>query len=313
MAKARTPDQILAALKKWHVRYVEYPGWKTRTRPGDLTDVVGIVEHHTGGGSASASYLKFLFQEGRPAEGIPGPLCNVATAADGTVHLGAVGRANHAGSGSALTLTHVDAEDYDGYVSELKPGSDGTNGNPRFYGNEWIYSGTKAPDPRQYRGAVLWTAAMCDAHGWTAKSAIAHREWTRRKNDPFGVRMPQFRKDVAAVLKAGPAATANYVAKGVLAASTTEEDNPMAGLTAADRAVLTQAFKDALAAERPTEDARQTFDNKHDSQEGAWMAAANAVAQVRAKELMDQGMPVPEVITTVKDEVWGPLSPLWNS
>lgn len=92
-----------------------------------------------------------------------------------------------------------------------------------------------------------------------------------------------------------------------------EEDNPMAGLTAADKAVLTQAFKDALVAERPTEDARQTFDNKHDSQEGAWMAAANAVAAVRAKELMDQGMPIPQVITTVKDEVWGPLSPLWNS
>lgn len=89
-----------------------------------------------------------------------------------------------------------------------------------------------------------------------------------------------------------------------------EEEDSMAGLTKAD---ITQAFKDALAAERPIEDARQTFDNKHDSQEGAWMAAANAVAQVRAKELMDQGMPVPEVITTVKNEVWGPLSPLWNS
>lgn len=92
-----------------------------------------------------------------------------------------------------------------------------------------------------------------------------------------------------------------------------EEESNMAGLTAADQTVLTNAFKAALAAERPTEDARQTFDNKHDSQEGAWMAAANAVAQVRAQELMAQGKTIAETITQVKDEVWGPLSPLWNS
>lgn len=218
MAKAKTPDQIIAALKKWHVVYVEYPGWRTRGRPGGLTDVVGMIEHHTGGGSASASYLAFLFKEGRPAEGIPGPLCNVATAANGTVYLGAAGRANHAGSGSVITMTHVEDEDYKGYESELKPGPDGLNGNPRYYGNEWIYSGTTPPDPRQYRGAVLWTVAMCDAHGWSALSAIGHREHSRRKNDPYGVKMYEFRKEVARVLKAGPAATVNYVASGKLAA-----------------------------------------------------------------------------------------------
>lgn len=218
MAKAKTPDQIVAALKKWHVPYVEYPGWRTRGRPGGLTDVVGIVNHHTGGGSASASYLAFLFKEGRPAEGIPGPLCNVATAANGTVYLGAAGRANHAGSGSILTLVHVEDEDYAGYTSELKPGPDGTNGNPRYYGNEWIYSGTKAPDPRQVRGALLYNAAMIDAHGWSGLSAIAHREHSRRKNDPYGVKMYEFRTEVARILKAGPAATINYVASGKLAA-----------------------------------------------------------------------------------------------
>lgn len=217
MARPLTADQILAALKKWHVPYVEYPGWRTRGRPGGLTDVVGMLEHHTGGGSASASYLKFLFVEGRPEDNIPGPLCNVATAVNGTVYLGAVGRANHAGSGSAATLVKVEDEEYAGYASEISPGPDGLNGNPRYYGNEWIYSGTKAPDPRQVRGAVLWTAAICDAHKWSALSAIGHREHSRRKNDPFGVKMYEFRKEVARVLKAGPAATVNYVASGKLA------------------------------------------------------------------------------------------------
>jgi hypothetical protein len=204
MAKPLTRSQILAALNKWGVKYVEYPGWDTRTRPGGLTDVAGTVNHHTGGGSASDSYLKFLFVEGRPSEGIPGPLCNVATDATGVVHLGAIGRANHAGSGSATTLAHVRAEDYAGYKSELKPGPDGTNGNPLFYGNEWIYSGATPPTAAQYHGALLWNAAILDAHGWTALSAIAHREWTLRKNDPFGVLMHKFRLDLAALLKAGP-------------------------------------------------------------------------------------------------------------
>lgn len=204
MAKPLTRSQILAALNKWGVKYVEYPGWDTRTRPGGLTDVAGTINHHTGGGSGSDSYLKFLFVEGRPSEGIPGPLCNVATDTNGMVHLGAIGRANHAGSGSAATLAHVRAEDYSGYRSELKPGPDGTNGNPLFYGNEWIYSGTTPPTAAQYHGALLWNAAILDAHGWTALSAIAHREWTGRKNDPYGVLMSKFRLDLAALLKAGP-------------------------------------------------------------------------------------------------------------
>lgn len=89
-----------------------------------------------------------------------------------------------------------------------------------------------------------------------------------------------------------------------------DEEDSMAGLTKAD---ITAAFKDALAAERPTEDARQTFDNKHDSQEGAWMAAANAVAIVRAQELLGQGVPIQQAVEQIKNEVWGPLSPLWNS
>lgn len=217
MAKAPTLAQITAALDEWHCRYVVYNGAATRGRPGGVAPVM-LGNHHTGGGSASASYLYFLFVTGRPAEGIPGPLCNVATDSGGTIHIGAVGRANHFGSGSASTRQVVGAESYDGYAAELKPGPDGVNGNAISLGNEWIYSGTRPPTVAQYRGAVLWNAAMLDLFGWTALSAIAHREWTRRKDDPFGVNMAQLRRDVRAVLAAGPKATVNYVATGKLQA-----------------------------------------------------------------------------------------------
>lgn len=204
MAIAITPDQLITALKKWNVKYREYPGWRTRTRPGGIVDARGVVEHHTGGGSASDSYLYFLFVEGRPEEGIPGPLCNVATAPDGTLHVGAIGRANHAGSGSQTVMNHVVAEDYNGYATELEPGPDGVNGNAYYYGNEMIYTGLVAPTDAAYRTAVLHAAAVCDFHGWSALSVIAHREHTRRKNDPGFCPMTKFRTDLATVLKIGP-------------------------------------------------------------------------------------------------------------
>jgi hypothetical protein len=260
VAKAPTLAQITAKLSEWHCRYVVYNGAATRGRPGGVAPNM-LGNHHTGGGSASASYLYFLFVTGRPAEGIPGPLCNVATDSGGTVHVGAVGRANHFGSGSATTRDHVVAEDYPGYVSELKPGPDGVNGNAIALGNEWIYSGTRPPTAAQYRGAVLWNVAMLDLLGWTALSCIAHREWTRRKDDPYGVNMAAFRRDVRAVLAAGPKATVNYVATGKLEAVTTpkpptgdkptppttqEEDN-MAGWTEAQLRAMMQAENEEYA------------------------------------------------------------------
>jgi hypothetical protein len=207
MARPMTAAQTLAALRKWKVKFQEYPGWDTRGRPGGLTDVHGVVEHHTGGGSGSASYLKFLFVTGRPEDGIPGPLCNTATAPDGTLHLGAIGRANHAGAGSQSTMDHVIAEDYSGLSVEIKPGPDGVNGNPHYYGNEVIYLGTEPMTDAAYETAVRHAAAICDFYGWSALSVIGHREHTRRKDDPGKTPMNKFRTDLAAVLRIGPNVT----------------------------------------------------------------------------------------------------------
>lgn len=208
MARPMTPDQTLAAMKKWKVPYKEYPGWKTRGRDpehGPFIDVHGIGIHHTGSDSGQTDdYLKFLFVDGRPADGIPGPLCNVATDMDGDLHLGAQGRANHAGSGSMTVYNHIKNEDYDGYKVELKPGPDGVDGNAVLYGNEVRYDGGQPMTPAQYHSTLLWAAAVCDFHGWSALAAIGHREWTRRKIDPGNCPMTRFRTDLAAMLRLGP-------------------------------------------------------------------------------------------------------------
>lgn len=247
MSKPLTLAQIEAAYRKWHVPYRVYGGAATRGRPGGITNAIGELEHHTGGGSASASYLYFLFVTGRPREGIPGPLCNEATDSGGTVHVGAVGRANHAGMGSSATRDRVMSERYAGYSSELKPGPDTINGNPIYYGNEWIYSGTRPPTVAQYRGAVLAAAARADAHGWTALSFVSHREHTRRKNDPYGVLMFRFRKDVELVLEAGPNATKTYVATGVLTTTPSAGGNDMANWTEAQLRAMMQAEEEEYA------------------------------------------------------------------
>src|SRR5829696_1837906 len=81
------------------LRVMENPGWETYGRSSTMTfDAMGI--HHTGSGSD----LDRLLWAGRPKEGIPGPLCNLALHARsalpgfiGEVVLMASGRANHFG------------------------------------------------------------------------------------------------------------------------------------------------------------------------------------------------------------------------
>lgn len=244
MANPMTAAQTRTQLRKWKLKFQEYPGWETRGRPGGMTEVHGVGIHHTGGGSASPSYLYFLFVKGRPEDGIPGPLCNVATAPDGTLHLGANGRANHFGSGSQATMDHVIAEDYNGYAAELSPGPDGVNGNPHYYGNEVIYTGSVEMTVAAYRTAVLHAAAICDFYGWSALSAIGHREHTRRKDDPGKCPMNKFRTDLATVLRVGPNVTwvgKTPTAPATSGSTTTPTEDPLMAITDADAAKIAQA------------------------------------------------------------------------
>lgn len=293
MSVAMTAAQTRAAYTKWKIKVAYYPGWETRGRPGGVAPV-GIVKHHTGGGSGSSSYLHFLFVEGRPAEGIPGPLCNVATAPDGTLHVGAIGRANHAGTGSRTTLNHVKAEDYSGYTAELHPGPDGENGNAVYYGDEIIYTGATAPTDAAYQTSILHAAAVCDFYGWSALSVIGHREHTSRKDDPGHIAMNKFRSDLATVLRIGPSVV--WTGKTPHAPATTPGTTPtppkevddMAGEGPAILAALTKFIaaeagrysdlKDTLVGwMQDQEDRREAADKARDD------ALAKAIADLAAK------------------------------
>lgn len=204
MAAPMTAAQWRTQAKKWAVDWNEYQGWSTRKRPGSFAPV-GIVIHHTGsdGGQNSPNYDHFLFVEGRPAEGIPGPLCQAADEMDGDIIMGAIGRANHAGSGSSRTLAAVKA-DKASLTATIKPGPDDTNGNGWLYGIEVKFDGGQPMTAKQYDSVVRWCAAICDFYGWTAGSIIGHKEWSSRKPDPGSTDMAKFRRDVNARLKAGP-------------------------------------------------------------------------------------------------------------
>lgn len=227
MARPMTKAEWVAAMKRWDVPVKWYPGWDTRGRPGDFTSINGVFIHHTGSDSQTDAYLDFLFKTGRASEGIPAPLCHVSTDFDGDVHVGAIGRANHAGRGSSTVLTHVINEDYKGYQSpELRPGTDNTDGNAHFYGNEVRYDGGQNMTVKQFASAVRWAAAICDHYGWSALSVIGHREWTGRKNDPGMCSMYTFRAAVAALLKAGPTIDEpqNTDVGGTVARTLTDDD-----------------------------------------------------------------------------------------
>lgn len=202
MSQPLTPDEIVRAFRKWHVRYEQHKGWRTHRRDpshGDWGPVNGLVLHHTGDDAPDDADENVLWF-GR--SGLPGPLCTWAMRDDGVAVLIGGGRANHAGLGAQNVLDAVIREDYTYYPP--KPGAETVDGNTRFYAQETMYSGGHPMSLAAYRNTVLAFAAICDAHNWSAKSCIGHKEWTKRKWDPGHLSMRKFRNDVQACLDAGP-------------------------------------------------------------------------------------------------------------
>lgn len=78
---------------------VEHEGWEARGR-GMLADINGIICHHTAGPPApkgGATPSLNLVLNGRPD--LAGPLSQLYLARDGTFHVLAAGKCNHAGAG----------------------------------------------------------------------------------------------------------------------------------------------------------------------------------------------------------------------
>ena len=184
------------------LRVLEHPGWETWGRSSTITfDVLGC--HHIGSGSD----IDRLLHDGRPAEGIPGPLCNVALHARsalpgfvGEVVLMASGRANHFGvatwnSSRALGVeaTGPPFTNYQAYV-QLAAGF-----------CEW----KDTPPTRILRGDVPIPVYLLAAHKEVAqpygrKPNPSGVGWHEGGRIIQGVRLiDQFRADVAAALDQG--------------------------------------------------------------------------------------------------------------
>lgn len=210
MGTPMTAAQFKAQMTKWHVKVAYRAGWETNGRNfaagKPFGPINGVTEHHTGSDTNTSAYIAGLFElRGMRYPDLPGPLCNGSTGPDGVTTVGALGRANHAGAGTQAAFDKIVNENYPGYDSEIRPGgSSGVDGNTHFYGNEIRYSGAHPMTTEQYLGAVRWTAAILDFYGYTALSAFGHREWTSAKPDPGNCSLAKFRRDVRALLAAGP-------------------------------------------------------------------------------------------------------------
>jgi hypothetical protein len=207
MATPLTADRLVAALKAEGCTVHEVPGWRTNNRnhKGAWGPVHGVQIHHTVTGPGVDVVGLIL----RGHSTLPGPLSTGCITKDGVVHLTGNGRANHAGGGDGRVLQAVIDESYGDRppATQKHDGSPGAvDGNARFYGWECENEGDgRDPWPaRQYDAIVRATAAICRAHGWSAKSAIGHLEWSDWKVDPRGFDMKDFRAAVAARLEHEP-------------------------------------------------------------------------------------------------------------
>lgn len=203
MAAPLTADRLVAALRAEGCAVHEVSGWRTNNRnhKGPWGPVNGVMVHHTVTGPGT-DVVGLIFN-GHSA--LPGPLATGCITKDGTVHLTGNGRANHAGGGDPDVLAAVVNESYGSYpppTNEHEGSSGAVDGNARFYGWECENEGDgRDPWPRvQYVAMVKATAGICRAHGWSAKSAIGHLEWSDWKPDPRGFDMKDFRSDLAVCL-----------------------------------------------------------------------------------------------------------------
>lgn len=226
MSKPMNTAQRVAQAKKWGYKLNVIGNPDAHHRPGAWGDVKGSVIHHFGSVTSDAADRRVI-QYGHST--LPGPLSQTFLGDDNEVDLISTGRCNHAGKGSSRTLALVKSEGYSGVIT---PGPDDTDGNAWFYGDEVGYSGTEWMGDERYKVLLLEQASICDFHGWSAKSVIAHYEWTRRKWDPGfrGARydMAKVRRDIQILLDRGPSTAPKTVATAKVPVLPTPQPGPWA-------------------------------------------------------------------------------------
>jgi hypothetical protein len=280
--------QVVAQLKKWHIRYDEISGWETHNRnfKGPWGPVNGFIWHHTGADVSNAkSYAASTLYDG--ITNLPGPLCQFSIGVDGTVYLVGWGRANHAGGGDPAVLGHVVDEDYTGQLHPKFGNSNGVDGNAHFYGVEIQYSGDHPMSTAQYTAALLLSAAILDFHGWSEKSVIGHGEWSSDKWDPGYapdriMAMPDVRADVKSTLANGPDNQQQ------------EEEDPMATWTRDDvYGAVWSTDKLKAPADAPDVSSNPTW------APGSYLRDTNARVRSLEKNVLAQGATIAELVKTV--------------
>jgi N-acetyl-anhydromuramyl-L-alanine amidase AmpD len=168
---------LAGVLKAAGLRVVEEDGW-AKAGNGEMGVVRGVMLHHTGAGS-SAGLLR-LIRDGR--DDLPGPLSHLFLDRDGTFHVIAAGRCNHAGKGQWQGVTQ---------------------GNTSFIGIEAANDGVDEPWPQvQLSAYVAGVAAILGSIGADPVMAVGHKEWALprgRKVDPT-FDMYEFREAVEGVM-----------------------------------------------------------------------------------------------------------------
>lgn len=179
---SKLPDHLPAVLRRYGLKVVEVPGWKTRGRPTSTGgfNPVGVLCHHTATTKRTlvASVLRLLVQ-GR--SDLPGPLCQLSLGRDGTVYIVASGRANHAG------------------VAKSSGTVAGGDGNVLYIGIEAQNDGVGEPWPAvQYAAYVLLCAVLSvEITHNSANTVRGHKETSvTGKVDPR-FNMDEFRNKVA--------------------------------------------------------------------------------------------------------------------
>ncbi len=186
MAYERLPDNLPKILRSYGLKVDPVPGWEDRGRPkavGDF-DPVGVLCHHTAtGANWSDEAVVDLLVRGRT--GLPGPLVQLGLARDGTVHLIASGRSNHAG--------------------KAKPSGSvaGGDGNELYIGIEAFNDGLTEKYPKVQKDAYILLAAVLSVEITknSVRTVRGHKETSYSGKPDPRFSMSNFRTDVEAKMK----------------------------------------------------------------------------------------------------------------
>lgn len=179
--------QLVAVARRTGYPVVEVAGWKTRGRPGGMSDIRTIICHHTANGGAPGNYPSLrVVRDGRP--GLPGPLAQYGLGVDGTIYVIAAGKSNHAGVSRSNDYTNSHAIGIEAEAVGV-PGAEG----------DW-----SAPQMDSY---ARLCAALVDEFHLSVSDVRGHKETCApvgRKSDP-SFSMDPFRARVGvANLKTSP-------------------------------------------------------------------------------------------------------------